>query len=116
MVDIIAESARAAAEGLIAELGPRLGAEVEAALSLRGSAQGPEQFIDPISFGGLVVSVATLAWSVYTDLKAKTAKPAHDIIARHVRVELGQRGDSAEHVERIIDVVVAEVMQAAETK
>jgi hypothetical protein len=115
MVDVIVESTRAAAECLAAELGPRLGADVEAALSARGPTRVPDRFVDPVSLGGLVVSVATLAWTIYTDLKSKTAKPEPDIVARHVRVELRQQAGSAPaHLERIIDVVVTEVVQAAE--
>jgi hypothetical protein len=45
---------------------------VEDALRAPGREQRPEQYFDPITLGGLIVSIATLAWNAYTDLKKKT--------------------------------------------
>jgi hypothetical protein len=42
---------------------------VEAALAA-GPNSHRHQYVDPISRGALVVSIAALAWQVYTDLKA----------------------------------------------
>jgi hypothetical protein len=64
MIDPVEHTVRAAAHRLVAEHGPGLVTDVEAALHARGSAQRPEQYLDPVSLGSLIVSVATLAWTV----------------------------------------------------
>ncbi len=91
--------------------------DVEAALQTRDEAQRPEQYLDPVSLGGLIVSVASLAWTVYKDLRSKTAKPSPDVVERTVRVEL--RSTEAEALapaerDRIIKVVVSETVGAAD--
>lgn len=62
MPDPVADASRAAAQHLAGELGPGLAVGVEAALHRRQQAHGPEQYPDPVALGGLIVSVATLAW------------------------------------------------------
>jgi hypothetical protein len=51
------------------------------------------------------VSVATLAWTIYTDLRSTTQSPSRDVLARTVRVRLDTANaiDAATH-DRIIDV------------
>jgi hypothetical protein len=114
MIDPIECSARAAAFRLIAEHGPGLPTDVEVALHTRGSPPRPEQYLDPISLGALIVSIASLAWTVYTDLKKKTPQPSSDVVARTVRVQLPNTGelDSARR-DHIINIVVDETFQAA---
>src|SRR5262249_4238566 len=113
MGDPISTSARAAAERLAPEYGPELAADVEAALQTRGFQQRPERYFDPVSLGSLIVSIATLAWTIYTDLKKKTPTPAPDVVARTVRVELRKRGDTGPASrEKVTDVVVTEIMKA----
>ena len=105
--DPVAPAARAAASHLAAQHGPDLSAEVESALYVRGTEHRPEQYFDPVSLGGLIVSIASLAWSIYTGLKQKTPNPAPDVLARAVRVELRRRGDDATASrDKITDVVV----------
>jgi hypothetical protein len=114
LTDPISDGARAAAERLTPEYGPGLAADVEAALHTRGSEQRPERFFDPISLGALIVSIATLAWTIYTDLKTKTPSPAPDVVARTVRVELRRRGDTGPaSSDQFTDVIVTEVIKAA---
>jgi hypothetical protein len=115
MIDPVERAARAAAHRLAAEYGLGLALEVEAALHARGSTRHPEQYLDPVSLGSLVVSVATLAWTVYTDLKKKTPKPSPAVVARTIRVRLSNDGelDPAQQ-DRIIDIVVDETVQTAE--
>jgi hypothetical protein len=63
-------------------------------------------------FGDL--SIANLAWTVYTDLKKKTPHPSPDVVAQTLRVELRDAGEldpAQQH--RIIDIVVDETVQAA---
>ncbi|WP_460362862.1 hypothetical protein [Actinocorallia lasiicapitis] len=54
-------------------------AGVEAALYSGDGSPGQCQYLDPASTGGLVVSMATLAWTVYQDHKKKhnAAPPVH---------------------------------------
>jgi hypothetical protein len=111
VTDPVAPISRAAAARLDADAGPALAADVEAVLAHRGSAQPPQRYLDPTALGSLVVSVATLAWTVYTDLRSKTQSPSRDVLARTVRVRL----DTANAVEaatrdRVIDVVVDETI------
>jgi hypothetical protein len=111
VTDPIAPISRAAAARLAADAGPSLTADVEAALADRGSGRPPQRYLDPTALGSLVVSVATLAWTVYTDLRSKTPSPSRDVVARTVRVRL----DTADTVEaathdRVIDIVVDETI------
>jgi hypothetical protein len=115
MSDPVSVGARAAAERLTPQYGPGLAADVEAALHTRGAEQRPERYFDPISLGALIVSIASLAWTIYTDLKKKTPSPAPEVVARTVRVELGKRGDADLTASgQITDVVVTEVINAAD--
>jgi hypothetical protein len=114
MTDPVADGARAAAERLTLDYGPGLAPDVEAALHARGPEQRPDQFFDPISLGALIVSIATLAWTVYTDLKKETANPAPDVVARTVRVELRKMDVTHPASQEITDVVVTEVLNAAD--
>ena len=93
MSELIAVSALASAERLAAQLGPGLPADVEAALYAPEPEPNSGQYLDPLSLGSLIVSVATLAWAVYADLRKRTPEPSPDDIARTIRVELGDRGD-----------------------
>lgn len=107
-------AARAAAEQLAADYGPGLAADVEAALYAEGTAQRPGQYIDPVSVGSLIVAIATLAWTVYSGLRKKTPEPAPGVVARHVRAELREHsGTSQQETERITEIVVTEIIQAA---
>jgi hypothetical protein len=114
MTDPIGHSARAAAQRLAAEHGPGLPADVEAALRTQGLSRRPEQYVDPISLAGLIVSVATLAWTIYNDLRTKTPEPSPAVVARTIRVRLSDVGelDSAQR-DRIIEIVVEETVQTA---
>lgn len=72
MTDPVADTAGAAAAILAADLGPCLPAEVEAALAARGARQRPERYLDPVSPASLIVAIATLAWTIYTDRRKRT--------------------------------------------
>jgi hypothetical protein len=130
MTDPVAATARAAAAILAAELGAAARVEVEAALLARDSSrQRPTQYVDPMSLGSLIVAIATLAWTVYSDLSKRsnsspsdapipqgegpeTASP--DLVARQVRTIMRERGQPAQaHIDRITDTVVIEVFRAA---
>lgn len=111
--DPVAGIARAAAHRLAADHGPSLSADVEVALQTRGGTEPPDRYLDPISLGALVVSIASLAWTVYTDLKTKTPNPPTEVVARTVRVQLRDSVNVDPTArDRIIDVVVGEATHA----
>jgi len=114
--DTVVRTARAAAQRLAVDLGDQLPGDVEAALHALDGAPMAERYVDPISLAGLVVSVATFAWTVYRDLQNETASPAREIVERRVRVQVRETDASAppRQQDRIIEVVVAEVMRSRE--
>jgi hypothetical protein len=63
----------------------------------------------------LIVAIATLAWTIYADLREKPAAPSEEAVARQVRVELRER-DEVGHPEasRITGIVVTEIIKAAD--
>jgi hypothetical protein len=73
----------------------------------------PQRYLDPVSLGALIVSTATLAWTIYTDLRTKTPHPSPQVIARRIRIELHDP-TPIETTERdhIIDVAVTETIHA----
>jgi hypothetical protein len=106
----------AAAEHLADELGPRVVGDVEAALPHEGAAPAPERyFVDPIWLGSLIVSVATLAWTIDSDQRKRTAAPSRDHLERRIRVELRSTDSTApEQRDRVISAVVSEVIEHAD--
>ncbi len=113
MDDPVEAVARAAAQRLTPEDGPRLAVDVEAALYARGSDRGPEQYLDPVALGSLIVSIATLAWTIYSDLRTKAPEASKEVAARTLRVELRQYGDATPVAEKVTEVVVAEIVNGA---
>jgi hypothetical protein len=113
VTDPVAAVARAAAERLAPDYGPRLKPDVEAALYTREAQRGPDQYIDPVSLGSLIVSIATLAWTIYSDLRKKTPDPAPEVAARTLRVELRQHTDDTPDSDKITDVIVTEIVNGA---
>ncbi len=111
MNDPVGIAARAAAQQLQAEAGPGLVAEVEAVLATRESPSAPPQYVDPVAMASLIVAIASLAWTVYTDLKKRTAQPAAEVVARTVRVGLRDQGQAA--ADHVVEVVVTEAIRAA---
>ncbi len=113
MTDLIAIAARAAADRLAAEHSSGLAADVEAALQGSGTTQRPDQYLDPVSLGSLIVAIATLAWTIYSDQRRKTPEPPPEIIARHVRAELRRQGNTyGQETDRITEIVITEIIQA----
>ncbi|MGV9763568.1 hypothetical protein [Micromonospora tulbaghiae] len=115
MTNAPAQIARSAARRLADAYGPTLPSEVEAALYEPPPWIEQERYIDPTAIGGLIVGVATLAWTVFTDLRDRRRKPDLEVVARAVRVRLRETStlDPVSR-DRIIDVVVEETSRAAE--
>jgi hypothetical protein len=112
MNDPVGIAARAAAQQLQVEVGPGLVTEVEAVLATRESPSAPPQYADPIALASLIVAIASLAWTVYTDLKKRAAQPTEQVVARTVRVTRRDQGQAAAPA-RIVEVVVTETLRAA---
>jgi len=108
MTDLITVAARATADRLTSEYGPGLAADVEAALHARGKAHWLGQYLDPVSLGSLIVAITTLAWIIYSDQR-KTPDPSPGVVARHNARRTGQQD-----TERITEIVVTEIVQAAQ--
>lgn len=125
MTDHAAEAARSAAVILAPDLGRNLPAEVEAALAARAGDQRPDRFFDPVSLGALIVSVATLAWTIYNDQRNRTREqktelnpaaqePEADSITRQVRIKLRESDEILPPgTDRIAEVVVTEIIRQA---
>jgi uncharacterized membrane protein YebE (DUF533 family) len=116
MTDPVTAAARAAAGRLAAQYGPGLIADVEVALHAQGTAQRPGQYLDPVSVAGLIVAIASLAWTFYSDQRKKTSEPSPAVVARHVRAELREHDStstSQQETDRITEIVVTEIIRAA---
>jgi hypothetical protein len=114
VTDPAADAARSAAVILAPDLGPNLPAEVEAALAARGAPQRPDRYLDPVSLAGLIVAIATLAWTIYSDLRnrAKEQEPEADSIARQVRITLREQDTALPSgTERITEIVATEIIR-----
>jgi len=112
MTDPAADAARSAAAILAPDLGPTLPAEVEAALD---TSQRPDRYIDPVSLATLIVSVATLAWTIYNDQRNRHhSDPPADSIARQVRITLRDQDTALPPgTERITEIVATEITRHA---
>jgi hypothetical protein len=109
-----AQAARAAAAILAPDLGSALPAQVEAALADRDSGHRSDQYFDPVSLASLIVSIATLAWTIYNDQRSRVHDPEPDAIARQVRITLHQQDIALPTgAERITEVVATEITRHA---
>ena len=106
MTDPAATAARAAATAL-APAHPNLPADVEAALASRHATGRSSRFLDPIALATLIVTIAQLAWTIYTDKRDHAAEPPPpEALARQVRIALREQDialpDGTEHITEII--------------
>jgi hypothetical protein len=115
VTDTAAAAARSAAAILAPELGPRLPAEVEAALAARGTRQPPDRYLDPVSLATLIVTAATLAWTIYNDQRNRTPEPPPPaMIARQIRITLRDQDMTLPPgSERITEIVATEITRQA---
>jgi hypothetical protein len=115
VTDPIKTVARAAAKRLAADYGFNLPSDVEVVLHAEGTVQRRDQYPDPVSVASLIVAVATLAWTIYSDLKMKTSEHGAEDVADKVRSAVKDHSDSRySSTDLIISVVVEEVIQTAE--
>jgi hypothetical protein len=112
MTDPAVAAARSAAAILAPSLGQDLPAQVEANLAARSAHQRPDRYLDAISLASFIVAVATLAWTIYNDLRDRHPDPPPSTtIARQVRITLRDR-DSVlpANAEYITEVVATEIV------
>jgi hypothetical protein len=115
VTDPIKTAARAAAKRLTADYGFNLPSDVEAVLHGEETVQRRNQYPDLVSVASLIVAVATLAWTIYNDLRMKTSEHPAEDVADEVRSALKDQTDSRHSsTDLIISVVVEEVIQTAE--
>jgi hypothetical protein len=112
MTNPVATAARAAAEHLAPDYGLSLAAEVEVALNDRYMTKKPDQYIDPVSVGTLIVGIAALAWTVYSDLRTKTSRPTSEEVSRRVHIELRNEAAPQLDTERITEIVITEIFRS----
>jgi hypothetical protein len=112
--DPVAAAARAAAQRLSGEYGPRLTVGVEAALYDRDGERRPDSYFDPVELGSFLVSAAALAWQIYDSRRKKGEKPTPPALSREVRVRLREHSDLNGTQEMMIEVVATEITKAAE--
>jgi len=67
--DAETQIARRAAQRLAGDIDPTLPDQVEQELAKDPLEQSHERPLDPISLGGLIVSLVSLGWTIYRDLK-----------------------------------------------
>jgi hypothetical protein len=112
MIDVVATASRATAVRLSQQYGPKTPLDVETALAARKSGSRPETYIDFISIGSLIVSTASLAWTIYTDQRKRTSTPDPEALSAAVRERIDPTSsDSSALRERIITIVAAEIIQ-----
>ena len=105
--------ARAAAEKLKARYGSRLVSEVEQILADQGSETPPDQYLDPTAVASVIVSAATLAWTVYSGLRSKKEATTPKVIVQNVIVQIREDHTSDEpEDEEIIAIAVQETLKA----
>ena len=99
-----------AARRLTEQYGVGLVDEVET--QLRGAAK-PERFVvDPLSIASLIVSVASLGWTIYQDIRKGGGRPSAESVEVRVRVHFGERLPFAKDEQLAIKVVVDELVHA----
>lgn len=97
--------ARAVAVRLSAPARPALPAQVDAALR---SAR-PDQYSDAVDIASLIVSIASLGYTIYTDQRNRR-RPSAEMLARSIRQELAADGDGR-LADEVIETVADEIMK-----
>jgi len=121
MTTVPSEILRSAAQRLTS-LDASLPARVEAEIQLKEAGQtAPPSQYEPVSIAlaGLLVSVATLAWTIYADLRKSHKSPASDFVERRVRIETERLIPAAvtdQQRDLLIKTVVEETVRHVEQK
>ncbi len=107
-------AARAAAIRLSEQYGADVPTDVDVELG-RDPDAPPDQYVDPVSIGALIVSIASLAWTVYQDLRRQNKpEPTTEVVSRTVRLQLDHPSHSSpDERAHVIDVTVEELLRQA---
>jgi len=103
----VSDIALAAAARLEDTLGPALADGVEA--ELEHGAGVPRTYADPVSIAGLIVAIASLAWSIYSELRRQ-----HQELAAAVTQQWAQDHAIDATAGSVIDVVAEETVKRGE--
>ena len=120
--DVVVEVARAVAAELAPRYGgPRLIAEVEAALHAgdgqrAGQPKARDQFVDPISISLLIVAIAQFGYQAYSDRKKKGQQPTPEDVARDTRIERGRHADLTSEETGIIDNISGKIVEKGDAE
>jgi hypothetical protein len=107
--------ARHAAARLAATLGPDLPAQVERELNA-DPLDPPKRAVDPVSLASLLVSLASLAWTIWRDLRKDHATRSPGEHAEALAAALAQSAPPAlppAHRTLVVKVVVEETIRIA---
>lgn len=114
MIDVVAVASRAAAGQLAHEYGPEVPLDVETALTARKERLRPETYIDYVSIGSLIVSAASLAWTIYIDRRKEAPKLDADDLDRAIQDGIGAANSGNGALQkRITTIVIAEIIRTA---
>ncbi len=110
--DPVANIAKATAQHLATTHGPTLPFEVDAALHARNTNTDAThgRYTDPVAIATLIVTIATLAWTIYTDLRKTTPNPPPDTLARNIRLQLTHTHTIDDTTNTIIDITTNETL------
>jgi hypothetical protein len=80
---------------------------------LQREAGVPRTYADPVSIAGLIVAIASLAWSIYTELRRwrSTPTPLPQDVAEGVRLRFGEDHVLDDMANAVIDVVADETVK-----
>jgi hypothetical protein len=93
---------------------PSLKAEVEDALYRDATHTQQDRYVDVVGLGSLIVSIATLAYKIYTDHKKQHGRrPIRRTLVTAIRAKREDAGDLMAAEETIVEIVAAEIVTAA---
>jgi len=108
---------RAAAR--LTDIEPNLPTQVETELKQDPLENPTERFIDPISLAALIVSIASLGWTIYHDIKKDHADASAKTQALKQQLKDGQAAAGLPNIapaqyDHILTVVATEIVQLAD--
>lgn len=104
--------ARAAADRLATTLGPDLPAQVEQELNA-DPLDPPKRLVDPVSLATLLVSAASLAWTIWHDIKKDHATSSQTEQAEALAASLARSAPPHPDRALVVQVVAEETVRIA---
>jgi hypothetical protein len=113
MSDAVESISRASGQRLAQAMGGEIVVEIEEALRDIKPTRS-DRYVDPIALGGLIVSMAALAWTIIEDLRQRGDELKREVIVRRLlsEVEVKQSLPQSERTV-VIDVIADEALRAA---